>query len=122
MSVEQLVKGAIEIQMQNLAERIEGDLKSAVAPHSRSGMALGAIHIEKRDVDNYFIGGTDGTGKGITGTDHLAMLDEGNGGSGSRIYPTTAKALYLKDYGIWRGSVRGYNGIHFVAKVANKYR
>ena len=119
MSVAQLVKGVIEQQMLDLAERIEGDLKAMVAPHSRSGMALGAIHIEKRSVSNYFIGGTNGTGMGLNGTDHLAMLDEGNG---SRIiYPVRAKALRFTDGSI-HGRAKPYKGIGFVSKVANKYR
>lgn len=119
MSVEALAKGAIEMQMTDLAERIEADLKAAVAPHSRSGLAVSAIHIEKRSVDNYFIGGTDGTGTGKTGTDHLAMLDEGNG---TRIiYPVRAKALKYTD-GSFHGRSTPYKGIGFVAKVANKYR
>lgn len=119
MSVEALVRGAIEVQMANLAERVQGDLIAAVSPHSKSGKAVGAIHIEKRSVDNYFIGGTDGTGKGTTGTDHLAMLDEGNGSK--IIYPVRAKALRYTD-GSLHGRSTPYAGIHFVAKVANKYR
>lgn len=120
MSVEQIVIGIIQRDFLRIAESVESDLKAAVAPHSRSGMALGAIHIKQRGVDRIFVGGTDGTGEGITGTDHLAMLNDGNGNK--RIYPKKAKGLYLKDYDIWRGAVDPYKGIHFVEKVANKYR
>lgn len=124
MSVEALVRGAIELQMTDLAQRVESDLIGAVSPHSRSGLAVSAIHIEKRGIDNYFIGGTDGTGKGKTGTDHLAMLDEGNGTQ--IIYPKGranggANALKFTD-GSLHGRAKPYRGIHFVAKVASKYR
>lgn len=119
MSVEQIVKGIVETQMLNLAERIEGDLKAEVAPHSKSGLAVGAIHIEKRSTDNIFIGGTDGTGTGKTGTDHLAMLNDGNGTK--IIYPVRAKALRYTD-GSLHGRSTPYKGIHFVEKVASRYR
>lgn len=120
MSLEQIVTGVIQRDFMQIAEHVENDLKAAVAPHSRSGMALGAIHIEPKGFDSIFVGGSDGTGEGKTGTDHLAMLNDGNGSK--RIYPKRARGLYLKDYGIWRGAVDPYRGIHFVEKVANKYR
>lgn len=119
MAVETIVKGIIEMQMTDLAERIESDLKAAVAPHSKSGLAVGAIHIEKRSIDNIFIGGTDGTGKGITGTDHLAMLNDGNGTE--IIKPVRALALKYTD-GSFHGKSTPYKGFHFVEKVASKYR
>ena len=119
MSVEAIVRGIIEIQMTDLAECIEADLKAEVAPHSKSGLAVGAIHIKKRSEDNYFIGGTDGTGEGTTGTDHLAMLNDGNGTK--IIYPVRKKALKYTD-GSLHGRSTPYKGIHFVEKVANKYR
>ena len=119
MSVEVIVKGIIEMQMTDLAERVEADLKAAVAPHSKSGLAVGTIHIEKRSIDNIFVGGTDGTGTGKTGTDHLAMLNDGNGTK--IIYPVKAKALQYTD-GSFHGRSTPYKGIHFVEKVAAKYR
>lgn len=67
-------------------------------------------------------------GKGIIGSvrigsNELSALyaDEGNGGRGRIIYPTHAKALHLKD-GSYRASVHGYEGSHFVARVANRHR
>lgn len=119
MSVVELVQAACQKQMKEIAERIESDLRSEVSPHSKSGAALGAIHIEERGETSYFIGGTDGTGRGVTGTDHLAMLNDGNG---SRIiYPVRAKALRYTD-GSFHGRSTPYAGIHFVEKVASKYR
>lgn len=57
------------------------------------------------------------------GSTELSALyaDQGNGGKGRIIYPTQAQALHLKD-GSYRASVHGYEGSHFVAKVASRHR
>lgn len=47
--------------------------------------------------------------------------DQGNGGRGRIIRPKEAQALHLKD-GSYRAFVHGYNGSHFVARVANRHR
>lgn len=101
-------------KVDEVAQEIEGEMKGIVGGHSRSGMAVGAIHIENTGEFSRFVGGTGGEG-----TMHLYYLNEGNGGG--RIYPRTAKALWLSDYGIWRGSVRTYEGIHFVEKIAARH-
>ena len=101
-------------KVDEVAQEIEGEMKGIVGGHSRSGMAVGAIHIEDTGEFSRFVGG-----KGGEGTMHLYYLNEGNGGG--RIYPRTAKALWLSDYGIWRGSVRTYEGIHFVEKIAARH-
>lgn len=101
-------------KVDEVAQEIEGEMKGIVGGHSRSGMAVGAIHIEETGEFSRFVGGTGGEG-----TMHLYYLNEGNGGG--RIYPRTAKALWLSDYGIWRGSVRTYEGIHFVEKIAARH-
>lgn len=101
-------------KLDEVAQEIEGEMKGIVGGHSRSGMAVGAIHIEETGEFSRFVGG-----KGGEGTLHLYYLNEGNGGG--RIYPRTAKALWLSDYGIWRGSVRTYEGIHFVEKIAARH-
>ena len=101
-------------KLDEVAQEIEGEMKGIVGGHSRSGMAVGAIHIEDTGEFSRFVGG-----KGGEGTMHLYYLNEGNGGG--RIYPRTAKALWLSDYGIWRGSVRTYEGIHFVEKIAARH-
>lgn len=118
MSCVETLNAACKEAVAELAGTIDGEMKAIVGGHTRSGMALGAIHIENRGL-SAFVGGTGGTGKGINGTDHLAMLNDGNGGG--RIYPRHAKALYLKDYNIWRGSVRTYGGIHFVEAIASRH-
>lgn len=119
MALVETVKTAAMEQMQQIAETIEGELIGIVSGHSRSGLAVGAIHIERRGDTSFFIGGTNGTGKGITGTDHLAMLDQGNGSE--IIYPTEKRALKFTDGSI-HGSARPYAGIHFVREVANRHR
>ena len=124
MSVLEKVQAIAREQMLGIANTIEGEMKGIVSGHTRSGKALGAIHVEQKGETSYFIGGTDGTGKGITGTDHLAMLDQGNGTK--IIYPKGranggANALRFDD-GSFHGSARPYAGINFVAQVANRHR
>ena len=106
-------------KVDEVAQEIESEMKGIVGGHSRSGLAVGAIHIENTGEFSRFVGGTDGTGTGTTGTDHLAMLNDVNGND--RIYPKHARALYLKDYNIWRGSVRPYGGINFVGQIAARH-
>ena len=104
MSVEQLVKGAIDMQWTDLIDRVR---------KARTGEAQGSISIMERSPEFARIGGRNL---------HLYYLDEGNGGKGRRIYPTRGRALYVKDYGVWAGSVSGYDGFHIARKVASKYR
>lgn len=108
------LKVACERELHELADTIEGEMKAIVGGHSRSGKALGAIHTEMGNM-SAFVGGTGG-GEGVL---HLYYLDEGNGSG--RIYPKRHKALYLKDYGIWRCSVSTYAGIHFVHEIASRH-
>ena len=110
----QVLHEACGKKIEELADTIEGEMKGIVGGHSRSGLAVGAIHIESTGEFSKFVGGTGGEG-----TMHLYYLNEGNGGG--RIYPRHSKALYLKDYGIWRGSVRTYEGIHFVEAIAARH-
>ncbi len=109
-----VLKEACSKTIERVASEIEGEMKGIVGGHSRSGLAVGAIHIEDTGEYSKFVGGTGGEG-----TMHLYYLNEGNGGG--RIYPKRAKALYLKDYGIWRGSVKTYKGIHFVEAIAARH-
>ena len=110
--------------LDDLARQIEAELKAEVRGHSRSGKALSAIHIEDTGKYSRFIGGTDGTGKGVTGTDHLAMLNNGNGTR--TIYPKGrgnggANALRYSD-GTFHGKSEPYAGIDFVGKVARRHK
>ena len=104
---------ACENKVTELANTINGEMKAIVGGHSRSGMALGAIHIEGGGL-SAFVGGTGGEG-----TLHLHYLDDGNGHG--RIYPKTAKALYVKDYGVCAASVKTYRGIHFTKTIAGRH-
>lgn len=108
------LKVACERELHELADTIEGEMKAIVGGHSRSGKALGAIRKEVGTA-SAFVGGT-GNSEGVM---HLYYLDEGNGSG--RIYPKRASRLYLKDYGIWRGSVSTYEGIHFVHEIASRH-
>lgn len=107
---------AVEVATQRELERvvngIYGDMKGIVGGHSRSGAAVGAIHIEGGGM-SYFIGGTGGVG-----TLHLYFLNEGNGGK--VIVPVRAKALRFTD-GSFHASARPYDGIHFVESIAASY-
>ena len=116
MSVEQLVKGVIEMQMTDLAERVEADFKAVVGKYnkySRTGEAVGSISILERSPDRILVGGRNL---------HLFWLDEGNGRSGGTIYPKRSQALYLQGLGIYRGSVKAHKPYRVAKQVADKYR
>lgn len=87
-------------------------MKAIVGGHSRSGAALGAIHIENRGL-SAFVGGTGGVG-----TLHLCFLNDGNGGK--TIYPKRKKALRFND-GSLHARAKPYKGIHFVEEIAARH-
>ena len=116
-------------KIEEVAETIEGELKAEAgkgAGHAKgryaTGLAVGAIHIESTGEFSKFVGGTDGTGTGKTGTDHLAMLNGGNGGG--QIYPKHSRLLHLQSPGLdaWAKSVSSYEGTNFVHKVAMRHK
>lgn len=113
MSCVAVLKEACAFKINEVASTIEGEMKGIVGGHSRSGKALGAIHIESTGEFSKFVGGTGGEG-----TLHLFFLDEGNGGK--MIYPKRARALHYSD-GSYHGSSRPYAGIHFVAEIAARH-
>lgn len=120
---------AVEVATQRELERvvngIYGDMTGFVGGHSRSGKALGAIHIEGGGM-SYFIGGTGGEG-----TLHLYYLNEGNGGEWAIITSTRATdrrgrrpgKLYLANgrQKMYAPRVHGYGGEHFVERIADSY-
>lgn len=110
------LKAACREELESLANTIEGEMKAIVGGHTRSGLALGAIHTEMGEM-SAFVGGTGGDG-----TLHLLWLDEGNG---SGIIYAKGKALGKYPDGIpgigWRKSVRPYKGIHFVHEIASRH-
>ena len=119
MSVEMLVRGAIESQMTDLASQVEADFKAVVGKYnkySRTGEAVGSISILVQRPDYILVGGRNR---------HLYWLDEGNGRSGAIIYPK-GKALGVHPGGIpgigWRTHVKAHEAYHVAKQVADKYR
>lgn len=112
MSCVAVLKVACIKEVNDLANIINGEMKGIVGGHSRSGLAVGAIHIENYGL-GAFVGGTSGEG-----TLHMYFLNEGNGGK--IIYPKKKKALRFSD-GSLHGSARPYAGIHFVEEIASRH-
>ena len=131
MSIVETVRRACLRELEEVATTIEGEMKGIVGSHSRSGLAVGAIHIEGMSESSKFVGGTNGTGKGVTGTDHLALLNEGNGGRGTIIRSSREVdrrgarpgKLYLANGRppMYATQVHGYKGIHFVEEIAGRH-
>lgn len=119
MSLIEILDVATEEGLADLENRIYNEMSWEVAEHSRSGKALSAITIVRESKTQSFVGGTDGTGSGKTGTDHLAMLNDGNGNRVIR--PVRAKALHYSD-GAFRPRSKPYKGIHFIEKIAQRHR
>lgn len=119
MSVEARAIGFIHGELEKVANNVKHDMVSIVSRHSISGRAVSAIKIEKLSNVSYFIGAHINFRNPDDGGLHLYYLDEGNGGGRARIRPRRAKALKTP-YGLYH-SVSGYDGIHFVREVAQKY-
>lgn len=109
----ELVKAEAIKGLDEYARKILADEKAIVGAHSRSGAALGSLHIEKTGEFSRFIGATGGKG-GL----HAFYLDEGNGGK--VIKPKRGKALKYSD-GTFHPQSRPYKGIHWVQTVASRY-
>lgn len=119
MSLVEILNNITEDKLDEVSRQIFNEMTWEVSAHSRSGKALSAIKIVHESEHSTFVGGTDGTGSGKTGTDHLAMLDQGNGNR--IIVPVRAKALRYSD-GTYHASSRPYSGINFVERIANRHR
>lgn len=109
----ELVKALIIEGIDEYANQILGDEKAIVGAHSRSGAAVGSLHIESTGEFSRFIGATGGEG-GL----HAYFLDEGNGGK--IIKPKRGRALKYSD-GTFHPQSRPYKGIHWVQTVASRY-
>lgn len=102
-----------EKTVDEVARLIDGEMKGVVGGHTRSGKALGAIHIERMGPIRAFVGGTGGEG-----TLHLYFLDQGNGGN--TIYPKNKRMLKFSD-GSLHPKASPYAGINFVHEIASHY-
>ena len=109
----EIVKAEVLKSVDEIANEILADEKSIVGKHSRSGAAVGSLHIESTGEFSRFIGATGGEG-GL----HAYFLDEGNGGK--MIYPKRKKALRYSDGSLHPRS-RPYKGIHWVRTVASHF-
>lgn len=114
---------ACKEKVTELSNTIQGEMKAIVSGHTRTGMALGAIHIEPHGALGAFVGGTGGEG-----TLHLFFLDEGNGNkiirpkrARSPINPNHAAMLRFRD-GSFHTHASPYSGIHFVSEIAARHR
>lgn len=119
MSLVEHLNAACDKELARLEKEIFNEMTWAVSGHSRSGEALRSIKIVRESKTSSFVGGTNGTGKGKTGTDHLKMLNDGNGFK--MIVPKRAKALKYSD-GTIHAVSKPYYGIHFIEDIANRHR
>lgn len=133
MSLWDKVVEIVNVKMNTEAAEILGELKAACP--KRTGRTAGTFRIMGKG------GGGVGTTAGglltsvrVGSTDLIAKYaDEGNGGSGGRIYPH-GNALAFPGWGKWAGggngkggkyvlpSVSAYDGAHFVRTVADRHR
>lgn len=107
------LKACCSRTLDEVANTINGEMKAVVSGHTRSGEALGAIHIENEGETSRFVGGTGGEG-----TLHLYFLNDGNGGK--IIRPKRKKMLKYSD-GTLHAQSRPYAGIHFVEEIASRH-
>ena len=120
MSLVEKVFAISREQMRQIAQTVEGELKSACP--SDTGAAKGSIHIEEKSETNILVGAwASFPPSGDDPGTHLYYADQGNGGRGRIIKPTRYRALHLKD-GSYRSQVHGYEGKHFIAEVADRHR
>lgn len=119
MDLLEVVNKVCRETLDEVALKVEADMKAVANEHFRSGEAYRAIHIEAPDDYTRLIGGFGGEG-----TKHLVWLDQGNGSG--RIYPKHAKMLRITDGRgntvAFASSVSTYKGIHFLKTIADKYR
>ena len=132
-SLIEAVGNIVQNELDRIAKEIEGQMKAEAGKHkgsyrSPTGAAMASIHIEDIGTGSVFGAGRfigadasfDSGGDGDGGV-HLYYMNYGNGGSGRIIKPNTKKALRLKD-GTITPYVFGYNGRHFIEKIADSYR
>lgn len=114
MSVEALAREIIDIETRRIAEKIYYEVRRECP--KKSGRTARSFRIEKR-----------GDGYAVV-SDKLTALyaENGNGGRGTLIYPKRAKKLKITN-GVNRtlgyaSYVHGYDGDHFLQRVADRHR
>jgi len=123
MDLVEVVNKVCRETLDEVALKVEADMKAVANEHFRTGAAYRAIHIEAPDDFTRLIGGFGGEG-----TKHLVWLDQGNNPNGAdgRIHPTNHDKLRIRDKRgntvAFASSVRTYPGIHFLKEIADKYR
>lgn len=126
-TVVEIAKGYIDGELSKIARDIYMDMIAAVSPHSKSGAAINALRIQQLSNVSYFIGADVGSNPHDGGL-HLKFLNDGNGTGGIPKNGRKPKRPMPMTYG-YPGKPRGYamhasnyKGIHFVEKIASKYR
>lgn len=107
-------------ELDKIASSIEGEMKGFVGGHTRTGQALGSIHIEVTGEMSRFVGGN---------SLHLYYLNEGNGGGPIKSTRKVDRAgrepgkLYLANGRppMYAPQVSSYAGFHFVEMIASHY-
>lgn len=121
MSLVEIVNNVCMSELDRVASVIEGELKDECP--KRTGQAAASIGISAPSDVTRRIGGVN---------DHLFFADQGNGGRGTIIKSTReydrlgrrpGKLVVMNGmYTSYRNSVHGYEGRHFVEKVAARHR
>ena len=114
MSVEATARKIIDIETRRIAEKVYWDVRRECP--KKSGRSARSFRIEK-DGDTYAV---------VSDKLTAYYAENGNGGRGTLIYPKRAKRLKITN-GVNRtlgyaSCVHGYDGDHFLRRVADKYR
>lgn len=125
-TIVEIARSYIEGQLSDIAQRVYRDMVSAVSPHSKSGAAVSALKVQQLSDVSWFIGADVGNDPHDGGL-HLLFLNDGNGTGGipkggrkpKRPMPMTYGMKTPRGYAMHASN---YKGIHFVEKIASKYR
>lgn len=119
MDIIERVNVLCEKKLDSLAEQIKNEMVAVCLEHKKTGDAAESVFIEKTSEKTRFIGSEN---------KHFYWLDQGNGGKGTIITPNGNRPMRFKGYkapytGKWYSKwyVHGYDGIHFVRKIAQRH-
>lgn len=119
MNLVRFVQVRCKEELERVSNEICDEMKSAAHRPTQpwtTGLAAASVKIHNTGEQSRFVGALGGEG-----AKHLYYLNEGNGGKGAVIKPRTAPQLHLKGLNIYRKSVHGYSGIHFIEKIAARH-